>query len=406
MHIICQSVFRRRLVRSAALAAATAMLLAACGSSSGSSSSSNSGSGSSSGSSATQSTSSGRSGGSSQNYAALLKAARTAKPSSYEGPTTPSKAPAHVHLAVVTCSSQLSGCVTPATAVQQAAKTLGWTVHVYDGGGTSQKQVAAMLDAISNGASVIATTAINPNLVQQGLRAAKKAHVLVVSGSDGIDTPNPVEKPTGGNLGYAFDVGPDYAELGKKAAQWIIGNSDGKADIAVFSDKEFPSVLALQSGLLKELKTCSGCTVSPLQYFNGTQVGTTLGSQVTGYVQSHPGVDYVFAPYDPAAAAMVTAIAQAGLANKVKVIGVLGSQQNINFIRKGEVQAADAAYDNQYMGYMIVDQTIRELDHKPLFDPHGGNLPFVMLDKTNLPSNGANWTASFGYKSKFESLWK
>lgn len=405
MHISCHSVLRHRSLRSVALATATATLLAACGSSSGSSSSSNSGTSTSGGSSASQS-SSGQSGGSSQSYASLLKAARTATPSSYEGPTTPSKAPGHVNLAVVTCSSQLSGCVSPATGLQQAAKTLGWTVHVYDGGGTSQKQVAAMLDAISNGARVIATIAINPNLVQQGLRAAKKAHVLVVSGSDGIDTPNPVEKPTGGNLGYAFDVGPNYAALGKKAGQWIIGNSDGKANIAVFSDKEFPSVLALQSGLLKELKTCSTCTVSPLQYFNGTQVGTTLGSQVTGYVQAHPGVDYVFAPYDPAAAAMVTAIAQAGLVNKVKVVGVLGSQQNINFIRKGQVQAADAAYDNQYMGYMIVDQTIRELDHKPLFNPHGGNLPFVMLDKTNLPSNGANWTASFGYTSKFESLWK
>lgn len=343
---------------------------------------------------------------STSHQAALLSAARTASPSAYQGPTAPAKAPHNLTVGVVTCSSQLSGCVSPAKGVQQAAKTLGWSVTVYDGGGTSQKQNAAMLDAISSGAKVIVTIAIDPNLVQQGLRAAKKAGVLVVSGSNGIDTPNPVEKPAPGKLGYAFDVGPDYAALGHKAADWIIGDSNGKANVAVFSDPEFPSVIAFQNGLLAGLKTCKGCTISPLQDFNGTQVGTTLGSQTTGYLQSHPSVDYVFSPYDPAAAAQVTAIAQAGLANRVKLVGVLGSQQNLNFIRQGEVQAADAAYDNRYMGYMIVYQTVRLLNKEPLFSPHGGNLPGVVLDKTNVPKAGADWTASFGYPAKFEQLYR
>lgn len=376
------------------------LALAACGSSSGSSSQSASAGGAS---------ASNASGGSSSSgsFSALLKTARSASPSSYEGPTTPAKAPHNVTLAVITCSSQLSGCVSPAVGVQAAARTLGWNVHVYDGGGTPQKQNAAMLDAISAGANVIANIAIDPNLVQQGLQAAQKAKVLVVSGSDGIDTPNPVEKPGPGKLGYKFDVGPDYAALGRKAADWIIGDSGGKANVAVFSDKEFPSVLAFQNGLLAGLKTCHGCKVSPLQEFNGTQVGTTLGSQTTGYLQSNPNVNYVFSPYDPAAAAQVTAIATAGMAHRVKVVGVLGSQQNLNFIRHGQVQAADAAYDNRYMGYMIVDGIIRTLDKKPLFSPHGGNLPFVVLDKSNLPSPGSDWTASsLGYEAKFEALWK
>jgi ribose transport system substrate-binding protein len=253
---------------------------------------------------------------------------------------------------------------------------------------------------------VIANIAIDPNLVQQGLRAAGKSHVVVVSGSNGIDTPNPVQKPTGGKLGYVFDVAPDYAALGRKAADWIIGDSGGKANVAVFSDKEFPSVIAFQNGLLAGLKTCSGCKVSPLQDFNGTQVGTTLGNQTTGYLRSHPDVGYVFSPYDPAAAAQVTAIATAGMANRVKVVGVLGSQQNLDFIRKGEVQAADAAYDNRYMGYMLADQINRTLANKPLFDPHGGNMPFTVLDKSNLPSPGSDWTASFDYPGKFSQLWK
>lgn len=342
----------------------------------------------------------------SSSVASLLAQARQTTPSHYGGPTVPDKAPAHLSVAVITCSSQLSGCVSPATGVKTAARTLGWNVRVYDGGGTAPKQNAAMLDAISAGAKVIVNIAIDPNLVQQGLQAAKSAHVLVVSGSNGIDTPNPVQKPTGGKLGYVFDVSPDYAALGRKAADWIIGDSNGKANVAVFSDKEFPSVIAFQNGLLAGLKTCTGCTISPLQYFTGTQVGTTLGNQTTGYLQANPSVKYLFSPYDPAAAAQVTAIATAGLAKKVKVVGVLGSQQNIEFIRKGEVQAADAAYDNRYMGYMIVDQVIRTLDKQSLFSPHGGDLPGVVLDKSNLPKAGTDWTAGFNYQAKFAKLWK
>jgi ribose transport system substrate-binding protein len=357
------------------------------------------------GSSSDENASSAGSGSGSSDASGALEKARETTPSDFQGPTEPVKAPAKLNVATITCSSQLSGCVSPTAGLQTAGKSLGWNVRVYDGGGTPQKQNAAMLDAISAGADVIANIAIDPNLVQQGLRAAKKANVLVVSGSNGIDTPNPVQKPDGGKLGYAFDVGPDYAALGRKTADWINGDSSGKANIAVFSDKEFPSVIAFQNGLLEGLKKCSGCTVSPLQYFNGTQVGTTLGSQTTGYLRSHPDVDYVFSPYDPAAAAQVTAIAQAGMANRVKVVGVLGSQQNVDFIRKGQVQAADAAYDNRYMGYMIADQINRTLAKKPLFKPHGGNMPFTVLDKENLPPAGSDWTAGFDYPSKFSQLW-
>ena len=340
------------------------------------------------------------------NASAELQSARVETPAEFQGPTDPIKAPSKLSVGIVTCSSQLSGCVSSANGIADAAKSLGWSARVYDGGGTPQKQNAAMLDAISAGADVIATTAIDPNLVQQGLQAAKRADVLVVSGSNGIDSPNPVQKAESGKLGYAFDVAPDYAALGEKAAQWIIGDSDGKANLAVFTDAQFPSVVAFERGLRKGMESCGECKVSKSQEFNGTQVGTTLGSQTTGYLRSNPDVDYVFSPYDPAAAAQVTAIAQAGMANRIKLVGVLGSQQNLDFIRQGQVQAADAAYDNRYMGYMVIDGVIRTLADKPLSDPHGGNLPGVIIDKTNLPQGGEDWLAGFDYTSKFAELWK
>ncbi|WP_086561276.1 sugar ABC transporter substrate-binding protein [Streptomyces africanus] len=336
----------------------------------------------------------------------LHKAATTESPATYQGPTQSVTAPKNVKVAVITCLSILSGCVSPATGAQQAAKHLGWQVRVFDGGGTPDKQNAQMLNALSWGAKIILNIAIDPNAVQDGLRAAKRAGVPVGAGSNGLDSPNPPVKPTGSNLGYAFDVGPDYAALGTKAAQWVQADSKGKANIVVYSDKEFPSVLALQKGLLDQLKTCKDCTVQPLRYFTGNQVAQVLPQSVVSYLRSNPDVDYVFIPYDPAAAAVVPAIAQAGLGDRVRLISVLGSQENLNFVRESRVQVADAAYDNRYMGYAMLDQTSRLLTKKPLAEPHGENLPFVVLDKDNVPESGSDWHASFDYPGTFDGLWK
>lgn len=337
---------------------------------------------------------------------ALIEEATTSTPADFSGPDTPVAAPKDVKVGVITCLSILSGCVSPAKGAQEAAKTLGWQVRVFDGGGTPDKQNAQMLNALSWGADIILNIAIDPNAVQDGLRAAQRAGVPVGAGSNGLASPNPTIQPSSGKLGYAFDVSPDYAALGKKTAQWIIGDSGGKANILVYSDKTFPSVLALQKGLLEGLKECSGCTVQPLEYFTGNQVAQVLPQSVVSQLRSKTEVNYVFLPYDPAAAAVVPAIDQAGFGQRVKLVSVLGSEENVNFVREGRVQVADAAYDNLYMGFAMLDQAARLLTKADIVEPQGENLPFVVLDQTNAPDSGADWHASFDYATKFSELWK
>ena len=136
----------------------------------------------------------------------------------------------------------------------------------------------------------------------------------MLSASEGTNTPNPVVKVEGDkNLKYILDVGTNFPLLGERIAEWIAADSQGKANVVVFTDQEFYSVTLTIDGLLKGLKACTTWVVQPVQKITASQVATTLGQQVVGYLQSHPEVDYVYAPYDPAAAVMVSAIAQAGL---------------------------------------------------------------------------------------------
>jgi len=339
-------------------------------------------------------------------YTAMLKSSRAMVPATFQGPTTKAKAPKGIKIAAITCYSILEGCVIPANGIAKAAKAIGWTERTFDGGGSPTAQNTQILNAVSWGAKVIALIAITPSAVQTGLAAAKKAGILIVSGSSGLTSPNAPIAHAAGVIWPAFDVSPDYASLGAHLARWVIADSKGTANIGVYGDKEFDSINAQEKGIVPALKKCTMCIVSPVMYFTASQIGSTLGAQITGYVRSNPKVNYLYVPYDPPAAAVVQALQTAGLGKQVKIISALGNAQNLSFVKGGTVESADAAYDNIYMGFAIVDQTIRLLDHKALIKPNGEGLPFQVLDASNLPTYTHSWTAPYNYESKFIALWK
>ena len=128
------------------------------------------------------------------------------------------QAPKDVKVGVVACGAQFRGCYAPALAAAEAAKALGWTVTIYDGAGTQEKQNGGMLDALSSGANLLLTAALDPDLIQLGLSKAKEAGVPVVSSSAGTDTPNPVITPPNGGLKYVTDVGTDFPAAGRASA--------------------------------------------------------------------------------------------------------------------------------------------------------------------------------------------
>jgi ABC-type sugar transport system substrate-binding protein len=130
-----------------------------------------------------------------------------------------------------------------------------------------------------------------------------------------------------------------------------------------------------------------------------------LAKQTVDYLRTHPDIDYVIAPYDPAAAVIVPAMAQAGMTH-IKLCSLLGDQQNMDFIRQDQIQVCDAAYDNYYTGWAMVDQLLRHLNGQSFSEPLGENTPSVLLDKSNLPPPGDDWQTDIDYKSEYLALWQ
>ncbi|MGH9919996.1 MAG: sugar ABC transporter substrate-binding protein, partial [Nitrososphaerales archaeon] len=155
-----------------------------------------------------------------------------------------------------------------------------------------------------------------------------------------------------------------------------------------------------------ELNKCKTCTIEkPVTFVVDNVASGSLGQITVGYLQAHPNVNMIISPYDPAAAVQVEAIDNAGLQKHVKLVSVVGAPQNLAYIRAGNVEVADVAEGNNYLGYAAIDQTIRLLNHKPVSQPNSEDDPLALLESNNLPAAKAQWGPTFDFASAYYKMW-
>jgi ABC-type sugar transport system substrate-binding protein len=325
--------------------------------------------------------------------------------STWQGPTTPVTPPKHESLALVVCSGTVAGCVTPADAAARAAKSIGWTTTQYNGQGTPADQDTAITQAVNSGATAILLSGVDPSVVQSALQLAASKKIPVGDMTEGIAPGD----------GIKFDIGANYVKAGQVAGAWIVDASNGKAVVLPTNDKEYKSTVELVDGAVSEVKSCSSCKVLSQLYFVSTDIGSGLGQRVAEELQKNPSVNYMIGAYDPAVADMVPALQTAGIASRISIVSDVGDAQNLGYIQSGTVQKADIVFDNTYVGYAAIDQTIRVLDDKPLWknagvtDPrfeYNETVPYHLIVKSNLTAkDDSGWTESVNTIAHFDKLW-
>jgi len=373
------------------VALCAALAVAGCGSSSDSSSSTAEATGG-----------SGESGGGSS-VDAKLEAAQEG-PTKWEGPTAAVEPPKSFNLALITCDNASEGCAAPAKGAEEAAKQLGWKVTTYDGESDPTVQAKRVAQAITNNADGIITESVDGRGIGSALAEAKAAGIPVISTSNAAAP---------GEQGYKVDISPDFEQLGKDIADWVISDSGESAVLDTYVDREYQSTISTSEGILAEMKECGGCTANAPINFVAADLANKLGPETVSELRSNPDVNYVHFAYDPAATFQVPAILQAGLGEKVKGSSIIGDEQNLEFIADGQVQAADAVWDNRYQGYASVDQLIRLANGEapavtagvPERFKYNEALPSVLLTKDNLPPEGKLYEAPFDYAAEYEKLW-
>lgn len=317
-------------------------------------------------------------------------------------PTEPVKVPENLKVAVVMGNASMSGSSVPCAAIESICEHYGWEIQTWDGEGDPSKENDAIISALSWGAECIITCSVQASNVQSALQAASEAGVPCGSLSCGNDSPNPVLQADGYN--YAYDIGPDYDGLGYAFGDWIQAHTEGSGKIACWDFAGEYSIDYLREGLYRSL-TDKGIAYDDRGCFTFDQLGDVLNRQVSSYLTNNPDTEFIFFPFDPAAQPVSEFLDLNGYTD-VKVLGVLGNAEMVALINQGSVASATAAYDNTYMGFAAMDQMLRVLADQDLIEPHGENVPYLVLDETNAVESDNGWTAPFDYAASYYAIWQ
>lgn len=386
---------RTRLVSGALCCLVVMVGLAACGSSK-SSSSASAGSGSSSGSSSSGS------GGYTATAQKLVDAAYTG--TYRQPPASGPKAQKGKSVWVISCSQALPGCARPTTAIQQAGKTLGWNVTVFDGKYNVPSFNVGIKQALAAHANAIITVAMDCPIIKEGLLAAQAAHVPTV-GLYSYDCSNPAygggQKLFTAEMNYGQPDTQFFKQWGSLHSDYAIAKTGGKAKVVIFLGPEFQTTKDEVDGMTSELAKCSGCSVVAKVALPATSLATGTAAQtVATTLQQNPSANVVMYSYD----AQLFATAQALKRLQRSDLMVIGGEGYfLDLIRNGP-ETAGVTTNAEWMGYAGADTANRLIAGETTIPDSGWG--FQIVDKShNLPASGIVIKPPIDYVAAFDKVW-
>ncbi|MFJ5956533.1 sugar ABC transporter substrate-binding protein [Paenarthrobacter sp. NPDC092416] len=283
----------------------------------------------------------------------------------------------------------------------EAGKQAGVQVDIYDAKGSTDTAAKQMDQALASKSAAIVAFGINFNLLPTAISNANKAGVPVI-GALNVDVNASIEK------GAAGEVSIDYFKSGKLVAAYAIANTDGAVHGAVQNLPSIETFTAMRKGIEEGFKEfCSKeCTlqVDDLMQSNFKTAAETLtGSQIS----RNPKLNWVFPAIDGIAQFTIPAVELSSRKAEIRVGSINAFEANLGFIRDKRVQAVDVGNSNNWLGWAMMDRTLRALAGE---QPAISEVPVKLFDAENI--NGVDISSeaalydNVDYKQQYTSLWK
>jgi ribose transport system substrate-binding protein len=285
-------------------------------------------------------------------------------------------------------------------AIVEAGKKAGWTVTVIDGRGSPVSWLAGMNQAISLQVDGIITSADARSLAM-AIKQAGSLGIPIV-GIHAAGTPGPQT-----DLGLFTNIQEDPKAIGEAQADWIIANSDGKANVVITTSGEYAIAMVKANAVKDRLAKCSGCKVVE---FSNTPLAEAAQRQpqlVTSWVQRYGMPLYITAIADYTLDFQVPALKAGGAdPSKITLIGSDGTKSAYGRIRGGnQFQKVTVAEPNAYLGYQAVDEMNRALNKE---QPSGTvPLPYLVTSK-NIDVQGGKdntYVPDNDFAKRYLKLW-
>ena len=216
---------------------------------------------------------------------------------------------------------------------EKAEKDLNIKVNLVDGGWDANQQANAIQNAISSGADGIVISPVDPSAVCTYVDEALDAGIEVCALTTQIgtgDAEDPVYPETVGLVGHietevgrtAMDIAAEALDRSGKIA--IIEGTPGMSDTEGRKkgideeNKEYPDIEVVS-------RVC------------GEWVVDKAYTAMKNIFQSNPEVELVICHSDNMAVGAAKALEDADMTDKVKIVGIGGSKDALDLIKKGEI---------------------------------------------------------------------
>jgi ribose transport system substrate-binding protein len=291
--------------------------------------------------------------------------------------------------------------------LEKALGTVGVSMKTCDGKGNPVDANGCIQQAISQGADAIQVDGPEPATYDESLSSAKDAGIPVLSGAATDVTSTDLYGGLAGQTSQPFGL------TGLLAADWIIKDSGGKADVLFLTTPDVVGSVSEQEAFEAQLdQECSDCsvTVKGVTLANwANDLGTTTSTELV----KNPAITYVVPAFDPMTQFTNPAIQQAGR-NNVKVVTVNGNLPFLQDMAKGSsLTKAMVGIDLDALAHQEGDQLLRAMAGQPTLDDV--TAPVRIFDESNIsdltldaPSadNGSWYAGKDAYADLFGTLWE
>lgn len=289
-------------------------------------------------------------------------------------------------------------------AVQEAAKEVGLKVEVGDSGGAAAEAAKLMDQAVAQNVDIIIDEAQMVEQMTAPLKGAKEAGIPVIMGYQGDPA---AVTPEQEEAGMVAGVTECYSCAGRAMANFIVADSEGEANVILFSVPEQATANIEQEGFEEEFeKLCPECamevTALPIgQWENGQSVTSSA-------LKKNPDANYLVPMYDGVETYMEPGILTASNAQNIKVVSLNASVAQMEKLAAGEIVAAEVGFSLKQTGYAFVDQALRVLtEAEPSANSNIEPRLFTAnnIAEIDVKKDESTWYEPPNIVPKFQELW-
>ncbi|WP_428425961.1 ABC transporter substrate-binding protein [Pararhizobium sp.] len=216
----------------------------------------------------------------------------------------------------------------------EAAK-LGYQLVYTDAAGSAAKQVADVNSMIAQGVDVIFLAPREEKPLIPAVMAAKKAGIPVILLDRNVD-----QSLAKASEDYLTFIGSDFIDEGKRVAEWLAKNANGKSKIIELEGTTGSSPANdRKKGFDEAIKAAGGFEIVASQTGDfardkGRQVAEAL-------LQAHPDADVIYAHNDEMAIGAIAAIEAAGKVpgKDILVLSIDGGKEAVQAVVDGKINA-------------------------------------------------------------------